>query len=577
MNTTNVNSQSLSKTLEAAPKAKKEKGKKSVEEQASEFQGELAQAGIAQPQSQLKVPAMDGQNGGTEKAPGSDPKPVGKGEMESRAEFSQTGLNLNKGAQMKAMAQATGPDSESFLANTERFPQIQKAAASLNTGAAIAGLKPWSKDWVFEGRPQPGAQPIQPLFAPKDEQPGSLAELEQLIAAAAVQAGMEEAPGTMQDVPGALPAGGFPKVARNAQEVRDDLDTQDILRQMRSGADITTPGMQGGVNATDLTGLNGNLEASGLKTSHAGSAPKGSAAGVSALSGAEFLSTLNAVRDNSAAGAALQSGQSGWNGTSGEGQQGREERQGQAGIGSRPDFRVIDGGAKDKRKVEFGQDASAAQLGVSTLAVDRLGKGDMVRPPLTVTGHVTQGAMAQNRLSSESLLGLSNGIREIKAQGGGEIRVRLKPENLGELHLRVVTNGSNVGLQIQASDNHAKKVIEETLSHLKDSLASQNLSLGRVELTVAPAAQGSESDASRRQDQGQQPQGQQAWQDMMGQSNPNGQQGRSEHWSSVDPDAYPIGPAKSSARKTAVSSTGLAAEAGRSRAMDSNQRIDVMA
>jgi flagellar hook-length control protein FliK len=70
------------------------------------------------------------------------------------------------------------------------------------------------------------------------------------------------------------------------------------------------------------------------------------------------------------------------------------------------------------------------------------------------------------------------------ANGGGEIRIRLKPENLGELHVRVVTDGRNVGLHIQASDEKARKILEESLSHLKDSMATQNLSLGAVDLTV---------------------------------------------------------------------------------------------
>lgn len=104
---------------------------------------------------------------------------------------------------------------------------------------------------------------------------------------------------------------------------------------------------------------------------------------------------------------------------------------------------------------------------------------------IEVTGHVVKGAMAQDRLSTEALMGISTGVRNLASQGGGEIRIRLKPENLGELHLRVMTDGSRVGLKIQASDESARRVIEESIGYLKESLAAQNLSLGKVDLSIS--------------------------------------------------------------------------------------------
>lgn len=101
-----------------------------------------------------------------------------------------------------------------------------------------------------------------------------------------------------------------------------------------------------------------------------------------------------------------------------------------------------------------------------------------------VTGHVVKGAMAQDRLSSESVLGMSNQILRLNGSGGGEMRVRLKPDGLGELQLRVSTFGNQVGLRIQASDEKAKRILEESLGSLKDALAGQNLALGRVEVNV---------------------------------------------------------------------------------------------
>jgi flagellar hook-length control protein FliK len=84
---------------------------------------------------------------------------------------------------------------------------------------------------------------------------------------------------------------------------------------------------------------------------------------------------------------------------------------------------------------------------------------------------------------------MSSQIQSLSIKGGGEMRVRLKPENLGELNLRVIANGNHVGLQIQASDERAKKIIEESLGYLKESLSAQKLSLGQVDLTVVGSQQ----------------------------------------------------------------------------------------
>ncbi|MFZ9595696.1 MAG: flagellar hook-length control protein FliK [Bdellovibrionia bacterium] len=102
-----------------------------------------------------------------------------------------------------------------------------------------------------------------------------------------------------------------------------------------------------------------------------------------------------------------------------------------------------------------------------------------------ISASVTTGANAQPRLTSESLQNLGLNIKQIAAQGSGSMRVHLRPDHLGELSIRVSTQGNQVQLQIQATDERAKKIIEESLGSLKDSLSSQNLSLKQVDLSVA--------------------------------------------------------------------------------------------
>ena len=66
------------------------------------------------------------------------------------------------------------------------------------------------------------------------------------------------------------------------------------------------------------------------------------------------------------------------------------------------------------------------------------------------------------------------------------MRIKLRPDHLGEVNVRVTTLNNEVGLQIQATDEKAKKVIEDSMSYLKESLASHRLNLGSVELSLVP-------------------------------------------------------------------------------------------
>ena len=78
-----------------------------------------------------------------------------------------------------------------------------------------------------------------------------------------------------------------------------------------------------------------------------------------------------------------------------------------------------------------------------------------------------------------------------KAKQDGEIKIRLKPDHLGELRMNVRTDGQKVSLQIHAQDGNSKKIIEESLGALKDGLSNHQLLLSSVEVAVTQAVQGS--------------------------------------------------------------------------------------
>lgn len=425
-------------------------------------------------------------------------------------------------------AQLAAPMTTPVVATMAKdAPATRDSAASVNTGAAVAGLKPWSKDWVFQGE-TPGESQVQPL-----------------LGGDARKASQEAGP--------------------SAANTRGEAE----LKALTAGhaAQTELKGLEG-----MLGELKGQIE--GVKTDEAPAkkspAQAGASAMAGALSGAEFLSARAGAGNSSDAG------------SSNGGQQ--------QGKGGKPDLRVIEGGANrgglknlgddllhpigGKPKALGAKDAQGAEAFMIPAEASGLAAG--LRPQaqasapqaqVNVTGHVVSGAMAENRFSSETLKDVTNGLHAITQKGGGEMRIRLKPAELGEVHVRVVTQGNDVGLRIQATDERAKKILESSIAHLKESMASQSLVLGNVEFAVSQPGQSSaSSDLNQQQNQqGASQTGQQAWQGQMGSS----ERGR-EEWGSAGDGVAP-------SRRPGVSSAGATAGRAAAQARAGSGKLDVMA
>ena len=53
--------------------------------------------------------------------------------------------------------------------------------------------------------------------------------------------------------------------------------------------------------------------------------------------------------------------------------------------------------------------------------------------------------MMRDRLATDTVHNLTTGIQGMSGNGGGEMRIKMNPGNLGELMIRVSTNGKDVG------------------------------------------------------------------------------------------------------------------------------------
>jgi flagellar hook-length control protein FliK len=67
-------------------------------------------------------------------------------------------------------------------------------------------------------------------------------------------------------------------------------------------------------------------------------------------------------------------------------------------------------------------------------------------------------------------------------EGGGTAKIRLTPEGMGSVDLQVTMHQGKVQVELNTSDPQAKKLIQESITDLRSSLASHNFNLDHVKI-----------------------------------------------------------------------------------------------
>ena len=70
-------------------------------------------------------------------------------------------------------------------------------------------------------------------------------------------------------------------------------------------------------------------------------------------------------------------------------------------------------------------------------------------------------------------------------KGQNEMRISLKPDSLGHLNLKIVTDNHHVMVKIMADTPYVKELIENNLHHLKGELSNHGLEIDRFDVLVA--------------------------------------------------------------------------------------------
>ncbi len=106
--------------------------------------------------------------------------------------------------------------------------------------------------------------------------------------------------------------------------------------------------------------------------------------------------------------------------------------------------------------------------------------------PLEKTGTAT--AMAQLlEKRDENVQEVMKQAQFLATKGGGEMTVKMSPDGMGEIQLKVLMQDGRLNIEMQTQDKSVKKLIEDSLSELKSGLAAQQLNVDHVRISTVTA------------------------------------------------------------------------------------------
>ncbi len=75
-----------------------------------------------------------------------------------------------------------------------------------------------------------------------------------------------------------------------------------------------------------------------------------------------------------------------------------------------------------------------------------------------------------------------NQAQYLVTKGGGEVSVKMTPEGMGEVQLKVMMENGKMSVEMNTQDKNVQKLIQDSLSDLKSSLAAHQISVEHVTL-----------------------------------------------------------------------------------------------
>lgn len=141
--------------------------------------------------------------------------------------------------------------------------------------------------------------------------------------------------------------------------------------------------------------------------------------------------------------------------------------------------------------------AAQAKAGTPTI---RDGAAGAQRLPRSAAGRSVRAQSAPTRAQRDALIDqIQRGLAQALKQRDGELTLRLRPQHLGMVRVRVRVEESSVTALLEASSEQARGLLKAHLTTLREALEARGLSVDRIDVEHDPGAQfAREGDAHQR-------------------------------------------------------------------------------
>ncbi len=154
-----------------------------------------------------------------------------------------------------------------------------------------------------------------------------------------------------------------------------------------------------------------------------------------------------------------------------------------AGVSPSPASIVGSGGAR-----ATGGAAVAQNRGVSPTV--RAGGAGAQRLPGSATVRASRARGASSRVQRDALIEqIQRGLAQALKKRDGELTLRLRPEHLGLVRVRVRVEESSVSALLEATSEQARGLLKSHLTTLREALEARGLSIERIDVEHDPGAQ----------------------------------------------------------------------------------------
>ncbi len=113
-------------------------------------------------------------------------------------------------------------------------------------------------------------------------------------------------------------------------------------------------------------------------------------------------------------------------------------------------------------------------------------KSQLAAAPIA-SGSEQQRAQLLEANHEKNIQEVLNQAQYLIKKGGGEMKVSMSPDGLAEVQMKVMLQDGRVNIEMSTQDKTVRKLIEESLTDLRSSLAAQHLTIDHVKINSVTA------------------------------------------------------------------------------------------